>query len=56
MNKKQKELDEIATKLTGIQPINDYEYQRMEYEKRNSKQGGSIQKRKEFFKSSKRVI
>ncbi len=56
MNKKQKELEEMATKLTGIHPVNDYEYQRMEYEKRGSNPGAGIKKRKELFKAIKRII
>lgn len=57
MNYKNKNiLEEIATKLTGIEPIKDYEYQRMTYEKRRENHGKGIQKRKEFFKRSKGII
>lgn len=47
-------LEELATKLTGIEPIKDYEYQKLVYSK--SIKGKSKQHRKELFKSSKRVI
>lgn len=52
--KEKKELEDIATQLTGIAPINDYEYQACYYS-RPSK-GRCIQERKKLFKSSKRII
>ena len=55
MKKNKKDLlEEEATKLTGIRPIKDYEYQRLEYS-RISK-GKTRQKRKELFKTTRRVI
>jgi len=55
MNRKEKDkLDEMATQLTGIEPIKDYEYQRLTYLKRIK--GKSYQERKEVFKAKKRII
>ncbi len=55
MNRKEKQkLEEMATQLTGIEPIKDYEYQRLSYSK--TIKGKSKQDRNELFKAKKRVI
>lgn len=51
-----KHLEEEATKLTGIKPIDDYEYQSLSYEKRTASHGKGLQKRNNLFKSNRRVI
>jgi hypothetical protein len=48
------ELEKKATELTGIEPIKDYEYQYLSYEKIKHKR--YIQKRGKFFKDVRRVI
>ena len=52
--KNQKELDDLASLLTGIDPIVDYEYQRLIYSHKTK--GKSKQERKELFKATKRII
>lgn len=47
-------LDEIATELTGIKNIEDFEYQYLSYSKKHK--GKTIQKRNNFFKASKRFL
>ncbi len=54
MKKYQKDLEEMATKITGIDPITDYEYQKLTYSKPSK--GKVKQHRKALFKSSRRVI
>ncbi len=55
MNQKDKEsLEALATQLTGIEPITNYEYQRLTYSK--TKKGIAKKDRKELFKASKRII
>ncbi len=54
MNKKLKHLEEIATKITGIPLIDDYEYQKITYSK--SLKGPSKQHRGKLFKDKKRII
>ena len=55
MSKKQRdELEELATKLTGIAPIKDYEYQRCEYSR--PQPGVARQRRTKLFKSVKRIL
>jgi hypothetical protein len=49
-----KELEDKATQITGIDPIVDYEYQRMSYSK--GMKGQVKQHRHELFKARKRVI
>lgn len=52
--KERKSLEDLATKLTGIEPITDYEYVALSYLK--TKKGVTKQKKNNYFKSSKRVI
>ena len=53
-----KELQDLATQLTGIKPVYDKEYQRLNYEYETHKINGNhvAQKRSKIFKSSKRHL
>lgn len=53
-HKERKIFEQIATDITGISPIIDYEYQALSYSK--TKKGINKQHRKNLFKSDKRVI
>jgi len=55
---KMKELEEIATQLTGIKPIYDKEYQAVTYVKGKISYDSNliIQNRSKVFKSSKRHL
>lgn len=58
MTDERKKLDEIATELTGIKPIEDKEYQHISYERIPIKDGVRkiVQKRTKIFKTSRKRI
>lgn len=53
-----KKIEEIASKLTGIKPIEDREYTRLTYVKEGTKHSvsKSMQRRSRLFKSSRKRI
>lgn len=56
-DKTKKLLEDIATKLTGIDPIYDKEYQRITYEKQDKKSGRkSSSHRTVIYKSKRRYL
>lgn len=55
--KEMKKLEKIATEITGINPVEDREYQKINYETLPTKYGKlSIGKRTNIYKSKRRKL